>query len=101
MRPLKTRVLIMLDKLPDNTMIALALAILTSAVRVVYDHEEAKPIRIALEAILCGCLSFAASFAIAAMGLDMAWAVFSGGVIGFLGADFIRFIARRYVKRGF
>lgn len=89
----------MFSSLPDNTVIALVLTVLTSVVRVIYDNEEIRPIRVGLEAVLCGCLSVAASYAIAALGLDMAWAVFSGGVIGFLGADFIRFIARRYVSR--
>ena len=89
----------MFSSLPDNTVIAVLLTVITSVVTVVYHNEEIRPIRIALEATLCGCLSVAASYAILALGLDMAWAVFSGGVIGFLGADFIRFIARRYVSK--
>jgi len=51
----------MFSSLPDNTVIAVLLTVITSVVRVVYDNEEIRPIRIALEATLCGCLSVAAS----------------------------------------
>lgn len=88
----------MSSELPDNTAITVGLAVVTSIARIVYDNDEIKPIRVCLEATLCGCLSVAACYGISALGLEMEWAVFSGGVIGFLGADFIRYTAQKYVK---
>ena len=102
MLPLKKKVFTMIDKLPDvpdNVLVGVLLSIFLAAVRVLYDNKEAKPLRILLEALLCGLLTFTACYGVSAMGWSSEWNVFVGGVIGFIGADAARAAAIRYVKK--
>jgi lambda family phage holin len=73
------------------------LSMFVAFVRVIYDKKETRPIRILMEAVLCGALSVTASYAINAAGLDMNWAVFAGGVIGYLGSEGVRSFAVRFI----
>lgn len=90
----------MIDTLKDTPPIVLSvlLAVFTAIIRVIYDRQETSVIRMFLEATLCGTLAVIAGTAINAMGLDQNWTLFSGGVIGFMGSQFIRSFAQMYVK---
>ncbi len=74
------------------------MAMFIAVLRVIYDKEETKPIRIMLEALICGTLSLTASSAIIAMKLDVNWAVFVGGVIGYFGSATVRAIAVKFIN---
>lgn len=74
------------------------MAMFIATLRVIYDKEETKPIRILLEALLCGTLSLTASSAIIAMDLDVNWAVFVGGVIGYFGSATVRALAVKFIN---
>ena len=81
----------------DNTVMGVALAMVLSVLRVVYDREETRPMRIVLESVICGLLSVAASAAINAMGWDPNWSVFAGGVIGYMGSTAVRAAAVKFI----
>lgn len=82
-----------LNNLPPLTFPATLLAAIVAAIRVVYDDKETKPMRILLEASLCGFLTLAVGHAILALGLDLNWILFSGGFIGFIGSSTTRTLA--------
>lgn len=75
------------------------MAVAISILRVIYDKEETKPLRIMLEAGICGALSLSVTYAIYAMGLNSNWAVFAGGSIGYIGSQSIREIAVRFIRK--
>jgi len=75
------------------------LAMLLSLLRVVYDEQETKPIRVLVETLICGGLSLTASSAIIAMNLDSNWAMFVGGSIGFLGVTTVRALALKLINK--
>lgn len=83
------KVIDFLNNLPPQ-MAGVFMAIFMAYIRVVYDQKETKPQRIIVESILCGALSLTATFGISAIGLDINWAVFTGGVIGYLGPQSVR-----------
>ena len=75
------------------------MAAIIAVLRVIYDHQETKPSRVFLEALICGGLSLTASSGILALHLDTHWAVFVGGTIGYLGSATIRAIALKIIKK--
>jgi lambda family phage holin len=70
-----------------------------ASLRVVYDREETKPMRIVLEALICGGLTMTVSSAIAALGLNTNWIMFAGGTIGYFGSATVRLYALRALER--
>lgn len=74
------------------------LAGVLAVLRVLYDGQETKVVRIGLEAVICGLLTLAASKGISALELSPDWSVVVGGCIGLMGTEFIRYTARRIVK---
>ena len=75
------------------------MAMFIAVIRVIYDGKETKALRIILESILCGALSLTMSYGIQAMGLNVNWAIFSGGVIGYLGSSTVRMLALTLISR--
>jgi len=75
------------------------MAMFIAVIRILYDNEETKPMRVFLEALLCGALSLAASSGILAMGLDINWAVFVGGSIGYFGSASVRDFALNFLDK--
>jgi len=73
--------------------IAILMSMALAVVRVIYDRDETRPLRIFLEAIICGLLTMTAGSAVQAMGLSSDWTLFAGGLIGFLGSAVVRSIA--------
>jgi len=86
-----------LTKLPPEAA-GVLMAMFIAALRVVYDREETKPMRILLESGICGGLSLTASSGILAMGLDMNWAIFAGGAIGYFGSATVRQVALKVLN---
>lgn len=82
----------LMDKIPPESA-GVLLAMVTSTLRIIYDHKETRPLRVLLEALTCGALSLTAFYGIRAMGLDLDWAIFSGGAIGYLGPVAVRAFA--------
>ena len=75
------------------------MSVFIAVLRVVYAKEETKPMRIILEALICGCMTVAASSAINAMGLNTNWIMFVGGTIGYFGSTTVRMYALRVIER--
>jgi len=88
----------MFEKIPPEFQ-AIALAVLIAIVRVIYDKEETKWERVISEAFICGCLTKAVYHAILALSLSPDWAVFCGGLIGFLGTYTVRGIALKSINK--
>ena len=87
----------MFDKLPPE-MQGAALAVFVAVLRVIYDKEETKPLRVILEAAICGGLSVTASAGIQALGLNPDWAIFAGGAIGYFGSTTVRAVSIKFVS---
>ena len=85
-----------LNRLPPQ-LVGVLMAIFIAVLRIVYDGRETKPLRIILEAIICGALSLAAGSAIVALGLNSNWILFAGGVIGYLGSTAIRSLIIKFL----
>ena len=75
------------------------LAMFTSAIRVIYDKNETRTVRVVLESLICGGLSLTASSAIVAMGMNIDWAIFVGGTIGSIGSLTVRAIALKLINK--
>ena len=75
------------------------MAVFISILRVIYDQRETKPMRIVLESLICGALSLTASSGILALGLNMNWAIFAGGTIGYLGSESVRSFAIKIISK--
>ena len=80
-------------------LLAPILAFLTAFFRICYDENEPRYVRAFLESVICGFLTLSFAAAIQALGWHDKWSVFIGGFIGFLGADYIRFFARDFLRR--
>lgn len=87
-----------INKLPPG-IAGVFLAMFVAVLRVLYDKKETRPMRILLESAVCGGLSLTATYGILAMGLDSNWAIFTGGVIGYLGAETVRGFALTFIRR--
>ena len=74
------------------------MAFVIAFLRVVYDGQESKWTHKLLESLICAGLTLTAGGAVRAMGLDTGWVLFIGGLIGFIGADFVREKAKAYVN---
>lgn len=79
--------------------IAVLMAMFISVLRILYDKEETNPMRILLEMLLCGSLSFTANYGLAAMGLAADSAVFVGGCIGYFGSVTVRGLAIKMLDK--
>jgi lambda family phage holin len=84
--------------LPEPVKAAI-LAALVALLRVMYDDREPRYIRRFLEAALCGAIAFGVGSGVDAMVASAGMAQFVGGFIGLLGADKVRELGQRYVKR--
>ena len=87
-----------LNQLPAE-IIGVAMAVFISVLRVVYDKEETRPMRIILESGICGGLSLTVSSAVTAMGLNVNWSIFAGGVIGYLGSATIKALVLKFLHK--
>ncbi len=88
----------MMNRVPPE-FAGVLMAVVISILRVLYDQQDTRPVRIFLEAGICGALSLTAWHGIYAMGLDHNWAIFSGGVIGYFGSTTVRSLALKVIKK--
>jgi len=88
----------MFEKLPPESQ-AFFLAVFVAALRVVYDKEETKVVRICLESLICGLLSVAIFHLFAALEISPSFSVFAAGMIGFLGTNTVRSLAIKIINR--
>lgn len=87
-----------LNNLPTEIVGAI-MAVFISILRVVYDQNETRPLRILLEAGICGALSLTVSSGILALDLNINWAIFAGGSIGYIGSSTIRALSLRIIEK--
>lgn len=88
---------LLIQKLSTPEAAGVGIAMFISVIRVMYDRQETKPLRVCLEALICGALSLTATSAVTAMHLDVNWSIFLGGVIGYFGSSSVRAIALRII----
>ena len=86
-----------LNKLPPE-IAGVLMSMFIAFLRVIYDREETKPMRVMLESLICGALSLTASYGILALQLNLNWAIFAGGVIGYIGSASVRTLAVRLIN---
>ena len=67
--------------------------------RTIYQDQEPRWLRRFLESALCGLITLSAGFAINAIGVHGDWKYAVAGGIGFLGTEYIRGIAKRFIDR--
>jgi lambda family phage holin len=94
---MKQTIIDFLNNLPSPVTGTL-MSIFISILRVVYDKEETKPMRIIMESLVCGGLTLTAGAGINALGLNPNWVMFMGGVIGYLGSAKVRDFAMRFIN---
>jgi lambda family phage holin len=75
------------------------MAMFIATLRVVYDKEETRPIRVMLEATICGCLAITVSYLVDALGIDRDWSMFLSGVIGYLGSHKVKRVAVKFLEK--
>ena len=79
----------------NSFIVALGIGIL----RVYYDEQETKPLRILLEGLMCGCLGMTAGWAVQAMGLDYHWSYFCAAFIGYIGSMQVRILVLKFLDK--
>lgn len=77
------------------------LSALVGCLRVIYDGKERRWLRVLLEGLLCGLMTFSVVTAATAYGISERYGAGIGGFIGFIGTDHIRRWARSLAKRKF
>jgi len=96
----------MLDKDPNSWSLiftpevkAVIMSVIIAFLRIYYDDKENRWQRICLEAALCGAMSYCISAGLTYFNLPQGVSVFFGGLVGFLGVDFIRAKAKQAVTK--
>ena len=88
---------------PNNWLSAETMAPLLSFVlallRTMYQDQDPSWVRRLLESAICGLITLSSGFAIDALGLNGDWKYAVAGGIGFLGTEYIRTIATRFINR--
>lgn len=74
------------------------MAIFVSILRVIYDAEETNLIRAISEGLICGALTLSIGSGVEAMGFGNGWHLFIGGMVGALGSQYIRAVAKRVIN---
>jgi lambda family phage holin len=75
------------------------MSIVISILRVTYEKEETTFTRIALESLICGGLTITAGSLLEAMSFGQNWYLGCGGVIGFMGSQYVRAFANRFFTK--
>lgn len=88
---------------PENWLSAEVMAPVLSFVlalfRTMYQDKEPNWMRRIIESAMCGMITLSASYGIDAMGLNGDWKYVAAGSIGFLGADYIRGVAHKFINK--
>lgn len=75
------------------------MALVVSVLRIIYDREETSAVRMVSEAMICGALTLAIGSGVEAAGLGNGWHLFIGGLVGALGSQFVRTIAKSIISK--
>lgn len=75
-----------------------ALSFVLAFLRTIYQGQEPSWVRRLLESAICGLITLSSGFAIDAMGMSGDWEYALAGGIGFLGTEYIRTIATRFIN---
>lgn len=73
------------------------LAFVLSMFRTIQQGTDPSWLRRILESVICGMITLSAGYAIDAMGMSGEWKYAAAGAIGFLGTEFIRSAASRFI----
>lgn len=92
------RIAVFLQTLEPETT-GVLMAIFISLIRVTYDKDETKPVRIILESSLCGALAMTINSGVVALGFGASWAMFVGGTVGYFGSIKIRQFAMNFLRK--
>lgn len=82
----------------DNSIWGVIMSITMAVLRIVRDKEESKIFRIAVEALLCGAITFTIGSGVKALGYE-GWHLFIGGTVGAFGSQYVRALGQAWVKR--
>lgn len=80
-------------------LLAPLLSFALSFLRAMYDDKEPRWLRRLTESAICGMITLSSGYAIDALGLAGEWKYAAAGAIGFLGADYIRSVAKKIVSK--
>lgn len=90
-------------KTPENWFAAEVMAPLLSFVlaffRTMYQDQEPSWVKRMLESVICGLITLSSGYAIDAMGASGDWKYAVAGGIGFLGTEYIRNLAQRFLNK--
>lgn len=75
------------------------LSFLLAFLRTIYQNDGNSWRRRFLESTICGFVTLSATYAIEALGLHGDWKYAVAGAIGFLGIEYIREVAKRFINR--
>lgn len=74
-------------------------AFVLSFLRTIYINDGNTWGRRFLESTICGFITLSATYAIDAMGIHGDWKYAVAGCIGFLGIDYVRSVAKRFIDK--
>lgn len=88
---------------PNNWLHAEIMAPILSFVlaflRTIYQDQEPRWVRRFLESSICGLITLSSGFAIDALGVNGDWKYAVAGGIGFLGTEYIRSVAVKFINK--
>ena len=82
----------------DSSLWGVFMSIIMAVLRIVRDKEESKIFRIAVEALLCGAITYTIGSGVRAMGYE-GWDYFIGGSVGMFGSQYVRSLGLAWMKR--
>jgi lambda family phage holin len=82
------------DFLPEPIRAGIMAAVI-AVLRVMYDSDEPRWVRVLLEAALCGSIAVGVAHLTQALGMSQGWATFLGAAVGLFGAEEVRSFGRR------
>lgn len=75
------------------------MSFVVALLRILYDRDGTPWQRIGIESLLCGAISFGACSGLQYFSLPAGVSVFVGSMIGLLGVEFVRAVARRSINK--
>lgn len=75
------------------------LSFVLAFLRTIYQDQEPRWVRRFLESAICGLITLSSGFAIDAMGVHGDWKYAVAGGIGFLGTEYIRIVAVKFINK--
>jgi lambda family phage holin len=88
-----------IESVPAGVLGSSIMAVLLSALRILGDANSKKWQRLAIEVPASGCIATAVALSLAEFGVGHGTATLVGAMIGHLGTDYVRDVARRFVSK--